>query len=426
MCFVWTGVLWVYYRLDEFFLAIQIRICKIRYAKQLNRIRSKNPGDKIRVLFIVSEIAKWKEQWLYKAMEKSGVFEPIVGLSAWNQQREHLCSNDELLRIHSRAEKFFDALGDRHVRTVRIVNGKRVFCDIAEFEPDVVYYTEPWSPCRGQDPFVVSKCALTFYSPYFVPNYGRLELDCHLRLHRMLFGYFCLNALWKKAFEDSLVNSSYCAKFIPAGHPALDFFTQAEPRPSIKNYIIYAPHYSITHPSRVNQFYSTFTWNRNEILAYAKCHSEFNWVFKPHPLLRKILTKTGYMSKEEVEGYYAEWAKIGLVCEDGDYQELFLESRVMITDCGSFLSEYGATGKPIIHLISPTNKCVPIWLTKQAYDTYYQVHDSKEMYSVFKMILEEGLDPRKEERLKAVRDAGFSAGCASDNIIRYLREILRR
>ena len=60
--------------------------CAGRYRKLLASARRKPRGEKIRVLFIVSEIAKWKEQSLYEAMERTGEFEPIVGLSAWNKQ----------------------------------------------------------------------------------------------------------------------------------------------------------------------------------------------------------------------------------------------------------------------------------------------------------------------------------------------------
>ena len=57
------------------------------------------------------------------------------------------------------------------------------------------------------------------------------------------------------------------------------------------------------------------------------------------------------MSEKEVEDYYANWQKIGNVIESGNYFELFAESDLMITDCGSFLVEYFLTQKPLIHLL---------------------------------------------------------------------------
>lgn len=405
--------------------ALKVLVCKMRYARLVKRARSKPKNEKIRVLFIVSEIAKWKEQSVYEAMEHSGEFEPIVGLSAWNRQSG--LSPAELDAVHKRAEDFFDRLGDRHVRTVKVVDGKKVYCDLAEFNPDVVYYTEPWSPCQGQDPWVVSKFALTVYTPYFTPNYGRLEWDCHLPLHRMLYGYFCLNEAWGRVFRRSLWCVAHCAKFIPAGHPGLDFLLKQKDVEN-KDYVIYAPHHSFPHPKRADgeQNYSTFDWNHREILEYAKKHPEFNWVFKPHPVLRTVLAETGFMTGEETQAYYDEWAKIGKVCEDGAYHELFLASRLMITDCGSFLTEYGATGKPVIHLICEKNKMIPITLTKKVYDTYYQVRNPDDLAVTFRLVIENRQDPNLKMRIDAVRSAGFCGTDAATNIVNYLLELFGR
>lgn len=405
--------------------ALKVLRCRTRYMRLLRRAHDKPKDEKIRVLFIVSEIAKWKEQSVYEAMERSGVFEPIVGLSAWNMQGR--LAPSDLDAVHRRAEEFFDRLGDRHVRTVRVIDGKKVFCDLAEFNPDIIYYTEPWSPCERQDPYAASKVALTFYTPYYTPNYGRIEWDCHLPLHRMLYGYFCLNDAWASFFRRSMWCVAHCVNFIPAGHPGLDFLLKKKSVQD-RGLVIYAPHHSIPHPKRgdAEEDFSTFDWNHQEILAYAKRHPEFNWVFKPHPVLRTVLEETGLMSKSEIQAYYDEWAKIGTVCEDGAYHNLFLSSRAIITDCGSFLTEYGATGNPVIHLICEKNTMKPIVLTKNVYDTYYQVHNLDEMYSVFETVLEKRLDPRRADRIAAVRNAGFWGTNAAENIVKYFMSLFGR
>ncbi|MBO5939577.1 MAG: hypothetical protein J6R18_00070, partial [Kiritimatiellae bacterium] len=55
---------------------------RCRYRRHMVRLRGKGENEKIRILFIVSDIAKWKEQSLYEYMERSGTFEPIVGITA--------------------------------------------------------------------------------------------------------------------------------------------------------------------------------------------------------------------------------------------------------------------------------------------------------------------------------------------------------
>lgn len=422
------GIWKLYLSLCDVIADFQVALCRRRYAKHIERLRSKPKGEKIRVLFIVSEIAKWKEQKLYEEMERSGVIEPIVGLSAWNMQNEYNCSNEELVRTHQRAEEFFDRLGVRHIRTVKVENGKRVFTDLSDYSPDIVFYTEPWGPCKKQDPWSVSKYAITLYVPYFTPNYGKLEWDCHLIFHRQLYGYFCLNEAWGKVYEESLNKRPHSVRFIPVGHPGLDFFSKAADSSDTAGYVIYAPHFSIPDPKKGDQEerYSTFDWNHREILEYAKRHPELKWVFKPHPLLRKAVVRTGLMSEEEVAEYYAEWARIGIICEDGNYQELFIRSRAMITDCGSFLTEYGATGKPVIHLICADNRITPIFLMRDLYDAYYQVHDLCEMKAVFKNVLEDGNDPMRDRRCKEASRAGIVNSNASSEIVKFIKDIAGR
>ena len=398
---------------------IKVAICKIRYAKHIKRIRAKPTGEKIRVLFIVSEIAKWKEQKVYEEMAGSDVFEPLIGLSAWNRQACLLA--EELSVVHNHAELFFRRLGDKVVHTVKVVGDKKIYCDLSEFSPDIVYYTEPWSPCEKQDPWVVSKFALTVYTPYFTPNYGVLSLDCHQLVHRLLYAYFTLNEAWGSAYRRSLRFVAHSTRFVPTGHPSLDFYADAPNIPPRKNSVIYAPHFSFFNPNEPNydQRYSTFDKNRNEILEYAKRHPEFNWVFKPHPILREWIMRSGLMTQEEVDNYFAEWAKIGVVCEDGDYQDLFLDSFAIITDCGSFLTEYGATGRPVIHLICSANKYTPTHLIKRLYDTYYQVHSIDEMQAIFGLVLENRKDPMKEKRLAEARNAGILNSNAAHCIKHY-------
>ena len=97
-----------------------------------------------------------------------------------------------------------------------------------------------------------------------------------------------------------------------------------------------------------------------------------------------------------------------------------------MTDCCSFLTEYGATGKPIIHLLREDTGVVPLPPSKAVFDAFYQVHDLKEMFATFKTVLEDGLDPKRNERLVSGRAAQIVGVNASANIVKYLRNLLRR
>ena len=360
-------------------------------------------------------------------MDKSSDFLPIVGISAWNNQSELRVSSEEYKAVIERAEKFFDKLGDRHVRTVTIEAGEWVYHDLSEFKPDIVFYTEQWSPCPKQHPYDVSRYALTCFLPYYVPDFGITQIDCHQQVERMVWTYFCLGNSWAKLYRRSLWCVSYAARFVTTGHPALDYFNQNQDRMPRAGYVIYAPHFSFPHPKQ-QDFYliGTFDWNGKAILEYAEAHPEIKWVFKPHPVLRRTLQDTGLMSDAEIDSYYARWAKVSKVSTDGDYQDIFLESRVMITDCGSFLPEYGSTGRPVIRLICSQNKHIPPRAARGVYDTYYNVRNLSEMHAAFKMVIEQGRDPHRERRLVAVQAAGLRGCNASANIINYILRVFNR
>lgn len=416
-----------YQKVYENRVVFKVLKCAWRYHHLVRRAKSKPRNEKIRVLFIVSEIAKWKEQSLYEAMDKSADFFPIVGISAWNNQNERVISSSEYQRVQECAERFFDRLGDRHVRTITIENGNWVYHNLYEFSPDIVFYTEQWAPCRQQHPFDVSKCALTCFLPYYVPDFGIANYDCYQQVERMSWTYFCLAESWRRLYQRYLWFMSYTAKFIPTGHPALDYIGQNRDRTPEEGYVIYAPHWAFPHPGQDDIYIiGTFPWNGREILAYAEAHLEVKWVFKPHPLLRRTLIRSGVMTQEEVESYFDRWSKIAKVCMDGNYQELFIQSRAMVTDCGSFLPEYGSTGRPVIRLICSQNRYVPPAVAKNVYDTYYQVHNIEELYATFKLVIEGRQDPKKESRLVAIQEAGLYESKASQNIMNYLLKTFGR
>lgn len=408
-------------------LILTVLACKWRYWRLRRQARRKPKGEKIRVLFIVSEIAKWKEQSLYELMEVSGEFYPIVGLSAWNNQGNGRLTVNEFAAMQGRAESFFDAMGDRHVRTVTVEDGTWIYHDLSEFKPDVVFYTEQWSPCPKQNPKDVSRFALTCFLPYYVPDFGIIRIDCHQQVERLSDVYFCLGETWAKTYRSAMRLISHAVKYEVTGHPALDRFCKETNRRPKKNYVIYAPHFAYPHPKQ-QEFYliGTFDWNGLQILEYAEAHPEIKWVFKPHPVLRRTLIGTGLMSLEEVDAYYGRWAKIATVSTDSNYQDLFLESRVIITDSGSFLPEYGSTGRPVIRLICAANRHVPPAAAKNVYDTYYNVHNLDEMYKVFKSVIEDGQDPNRDARLAAVQKAGLCGVNASENIVRYIKGMFAR
>ena len=398
--------------------------CKVNYNKVLKRLRAKSAASKIRVIFIVSEPSKWKCQKLYEALKNTDIFEPMVGLSAWNMQSE--LSDDDLEVHFLKAESFFDKLGDIHVRTVK--THPRSSSDLSEFSPDIIIYNEQWRPCWNQTPEIVSRFAITCFIPYYVPDFASPRIDCQQEIEQFSFAYFTMNNEWNKLYQPFFGRWTSVAKLVPCGHPALDFFCRAADEIITKDgYVIYAPHFSIKN-DKYNWYITqgTSDWNGQAILEYAQKHPEIKWAFKPHPLLKREFIRCGYMTREEVDAYYTAWEGIALCCYDGDYQGLFLKSRAMITDCGSFLAEYGSTGRPLIHLWSCYNDVMPPKPSQMLWDCYYRAENLKEMFAAFELVLERNKDPKRNDRIQVLRILNMGRENASGKIVAYLRDLIKR
>lgn len=375
--------------------------------------RLKNKTSPIKVLFLVSELAKWKNQTLYDAMAKSDKFEPVMALTAVFSD-----SAAEKAEGVMELKAYCDSKNINYVEAYDIENGKAA--DLINFNPDVVFFQQPWGLFREQKPDKVSKYALPCYVPYFTPNYGTLSLDCGLDFHKKLFRHYVLNEEWANIYRN-YIDSTYSGQIAAVGSPFLTNIKTASLNDYENACVIYAPHYSVSSGNLTH--YSTFIHNGVEILNYAQKHPEINWVFKPHPRLKHELTSFGW-TQEKINNYWAQWGRLGKVCEDNDYIELFNNSKCLITDCGSFLTEYFVTGKPVIHLISSSNTAIPQPPSEKIFNTFYKVHNLEEMYETFENVIIKNNDTKKSDRLNVAKEQQLIGQNAAQNIINDLLEAI--
>lgn len=407
-----------------FHLSAALKVLGVRfsYAKTLRDVWGRVRNRKVRVLFPENDLSKWKVQSVFDLMSASGKFEPVVALTLANW--DHFLSSDEQEKKMATEERYFEQKGMKTVRAYDVRSRK--FKRFSEFNPDIVFYNQPWGYDPTQMPDAVSQYALTCYVPYFVLNYGDPVFDVMHEFHRQVWRHFLLSESWAKAYRKYIHLWSHSGELVGLGHPQLDYYVLHEKDFNDGNTVIYAPHYSVDHPGNPNAVnYSTFLWTGRMILEYAKSHREFNWVFKPHPGLREALILSGAWTEAEVNAYWSEWEAIGAGCYTCEYPAIFVKSKALITDCGSFLPEYFATGKPLIHLISPTCKVVPAPPAKMYFDTFYQVHNVDELHQTLRRVLEAGEDYRKEERLAMLEKTGLRGNYAAEKIARYLEKELR-
>ena len=388
---------------------------KNNYKKVLKRLKNKS---KIKVLFLVNDLAKWKTNSLYKLMENTDLYEPFIALTAPDKYESY--TQDERAEILHTSYEYFTSRGMECVYAYDFETGEPV--SLEEFNPDVVFYPQPWGLSEIVLPDVVSEYALTCYVPYFVPNYGILHMDCML-FHASLFRYYVLNKYWEKLYKKYMkpVNNN----IFGLGHTIIDEINEYKKNNLEKNdYVIYAPHWSIKNNIyKSPENYSTFNITGIYILNFAKNHPEFNWVFKPHPILKIMLKRLGW-TEEMVDAYYSEWESFATCCYDSSYIDLFMKSKALITDCGSFLVEYFFTGKPIIHLISKDCKVRPKKPSAKIFNTFYKTTKKQDFLKwMYDVVMREN-DIWKADR-EAVMKEMLPKGDAATNIMNNLTKAIK-
>lgn len=395
---------------------------RFRYARDARRVKRKYVnGEKIRVLFLVNETAKWKVQSLFDRFAADERFSPFVALS--------VADTDWKLTTEQRQEKI---IGMR-----KFFADKGMACEVAyrsesdealplsSFRPDLVFYLQPWflPPC--QCPRLVSEFALAFYVPYFVPTFANKTMHCCLQLHKDVYRHFVLNEAWRRFYVENIDASFYAGEMVATGHPMLDEIRFHDSPADIKAPVIYAPHWSIPHPNNPSELnLSTFAETGKLILDYARRHPEIKWVFRPHPTLPLAIKRSGLMSEQALAEYYAAWAQIGTVSTGGGYAQIFNESRCLITDCDSFLSEYACTGNPIVHLVSGVETNRHFSPLKNLFDTYYRIENIRELEPVLDQVVVAGDDPKRAVRLAELDRAQLCLSRGGENIYRIIEDML--
>lgn len=397
---------------------------RIQYHKIRRRIRS-NSNGKVRVLFWVSNITKWKTQSLYECLNATGVFDPYVVVSTNKEEFGFL--GRSLRRKLVDDERFYTGL------KCKVLHGYEQFTlnalPLAELNPDIIFYQEPRLFFDSQKVEVSMHTALCCYCPYYVElSGGHLPIHNLPWFHQLMFAQFTLCEDTARHIAKGMPWWIRAGSIVPSGQTNFDqYCSETTCCEELKNAVIYAPHFSF-HMDGLKRplTLGTFLRNGKEILEYAKRHRDFNWVFKPHPRLRLALIREAGWKESEVNAYYSEWEAIGVGCYNGDYIGMFKESLAMITDCGSFLAEYAVSGHPLIRLIPKEldYKLQPVF--EDMCSTFYNVHNIDEMYATFKLVLEEGNDPMRDQRLAAVKRAGFMPGGAAARITEYLLKVCGR
>lgn len=358
---------------------INSKVAQNNYKKLLLNKKNK----KIKVVFHLYEKSKWKCQALYDAFLNDENFDVQILITKYyskNKKDVNHQTNEQVLDN-------FNYFKNKNLNVELAYDTTRnKFIPLERFNPDVIIYQHPWGINKVQHPHHCSKFSLCYYIPYSVYP-SNLKIEYNLNFYKYLYKYCVLD---KKTLEFYF-SKSKLKNLITTGNP---WFDNYQTQNSKEKYVIYAPHFSFNNQGIG---YGTFEWNGEYILEFAKQHPEFSWIFKPHPLFKNALYKNNFMNNSKIEAYFNAWKEIGAVHENEEYIDLFNSSKLLITDCGSFLVEYLPTKKPLIRLT--TNKSASLY--KEICNNYYQAKNIDELKEILNEVLINNNDYKKNERNNA-------------------------
>ncbi len=368
-------------------------------------------SEKINIIFLVNENAKWKCQSVYDKFNADSRFDAKIVLTI--ADFDVYCDKSHRTKKMLENESFFSK------RDIVTLNGwnteEDIALDIKQFSPDIIFYQVPYNIASNQNIDYASQFALCMYIPYYVNQSEEFSFMGTEEWHRKLFRFYVLNEYWKAVTAKKLYSQG--ENLCPAGHPIFDNYNSEvslRKTDKSKGYIIYAAHWSVGLADGLSSFLETGYF----MLSYAKKHPELPWCFTCHPTLFFNLVDKGFMTQQEVEDYVSEWKQIAY-CPgtDGNYMELFQDSRMLISDCGSFRLEYYPTGKPYIYLISNTAKRLKDgFFLSEISKNYHHVHNCAELKVALDGILLQNNDCFKEARLKDRENCDFLNQSSAEKI----------
>ncbi len=369
---------------------------KLNYLNVLKKLRKK---EKLRALFICEESSKWCFSSLYKELEKDDRFEilPVVLYPIITKHRIEFNQGENI--------SFFEKKG---IKAIDGYDYKNSQCrDLKSFEPDLVFYQQPWYIQGNNHPYKVSEYALTMMAPYgFTTLNGKYwGSDSVKRVYSALWKFFS-ESKYHNGFYEKYAKMRFKDILAVTGAPKMDSYFLPSTDSCNKYWkgkdtkfrIIWAPHHSINGEGLAM---STFQDNYKYFLNLAKTHPEYSFIFKPHPALKSMCIQTGFMKENEYNDYIKEWQNLenGTIHTAGDYIDIFRTSDILITDCSSFLAEYFPTKKPIIFLNRKDRAPFDSFGNKLQ-KGFYTIENYPETETVIKSVLGNGKDTLREVRAK--------------------------
>lgn len=369
--------------------------------------------EKISVLFVLSETAKWKTESLYLAMLEHDRFAPVLGIT--------LKTDDKPSESARKLLQLIDYLKEKKYEFHELIRADYIKNNL---KPDIIIYQEPYA-----------NNILREFN--YLHNLYALFISITYGFHNTLLPFNNMGTLKAFAWFDCYENESTAndairyirgkrKNIVVTGLPMSEVLLQRENKPSIwknsgnKKKIIWAPHHSVGFDYETIT-YSTFLMYADYIKDLAITYQDvLQWAFKPHPLLKYKLTLL--WGKDKTEKYYNFWETQEFTqLEEGEYIDLFQQSDAMLHDCDSFTIEYLYMNNPVMYLNNGKMHGDLNSFAQIAYKLHVQGNNKADIKQFIEDVIN-GKDDNKGERTKFFEESlkTLYGTSASQNIINVI------
>ena len=370
------------------------------------------PADgSIRIAFIYQSASIWSSlESVWKACKEHSKVRPILVLATFGYPDRELAQFDEARSM----------LIDRGIDFVTAEAFR-----LDEFRPHVVFVQTPYTdslPLHLQLEAISLSGARLAYVPYGLEIGGggfNLKYQFNLPVHQTAWRIFARSDRHKRMFAKYCASGS--AHITVTGHPKFDqlarinlksFNGAVRAAAGGRKIVVWCPHFSVQDPPA----WSTFFLYGEGILTAVTERPDLFLMIRPHPLFFGTLRSNGSWNKSDEEAFRSRIASMDNcdLDERDSYLPAFFGSDAMMTDAGSFLLEFIATGKPLLYLAHPDG----IGLNDDA-DIVESVDTAREIREIesFLDMLIKGQDHASDARRAAVTEfLGSVDGKAGERI----------
>lgn len=324
-----------------------------KHKRFLSEIKGK---EKVKVLFLVLHKSVWKVDPVFREMLEDPLFEPEILVCPYITYGEVQMLED--------MEQAFNYFKNKGYSVTKSLKDDGSWVTLKSIQPDVVFFTNPYK--------------LTMYEYY--ENAYLNYLSCYVPYYYMAtkhageddaqFNSMFLLSVWKvywaHDYSDKLHKKyafNYGVNGFSFGYPATENLYQNKKHASFKSWksqeslmkkVIFSPHHTIEDSSKSLSSFLEYGEYIKELAIRNK--DKIQWSFKPHSILKSKLYLNSNWGKDKTDAYYSFWdSQPYTQLDNGEYDDLFLESDAIIHDCSSFIVEYAFTRKPCLYLVNKNN-----------------------------------------------------------------------